>query len=263
MSISTQEKRRRFRALHESGLLVLPNPWDKGSAKRLEILGAKALASSSAAFAWSQGLEDFEVGRDALLAHLRELAASTDLPLNADFENGFAHEPEQVAANVALAIDTGIAGLSIEDRYNDVLYDQELAVSRIRAAKEAIRASGEDVLLIARSEGILLGLLDLDQTISRLQAFVQAGADVVYAPGLRELDDIARLVQALAPTPVNVLLIHPGLTVADLAAIGVRRVSTGSQLALATWGRFEEASRQLLEQGHLPPTQPHRPLASR
>ena len=263
MSISTQEKRRRFRALHESGLLVLPNPWDIGGARRLELLGAKALASSSAAFAWSKGLEDFELGLEALLAHLRELAASTDLPLNADFENGFAHEPEQVAAHVTLAIETGIAGLSIEDRHDDALYDQELAVSRIRAAKKAILASGEDVLLIARSEGILLGLLNLDDTIARLKAFIQAGADVVYAPGLRELNDIAHLVQAVAPTPVNVLLIHPGLTVPELAAIGVRRVSTGSQLALATWGRFEDASRQLLEQGRLPPTQPHRPLPSR
>lgn len=258
MSISTKEKRRRFRALHEHGLLILPNPWDVGSAKRLERLGAQALASSSAAFAWAQGLEDFEVGRDALLAHLRELAASTDLPLNADFENGFADEPEQVATNVKLAIETGIAGLSIEDRYGDELYDLELALARLRAAKQAIVASGEDVLLVGRSEGMLIGLLDLTQTIKRLQAFAQAGADVVYAPGLRQLDDIAQVVQALTPTPVNVLLIHPGLTVPDLAAIGVRRVSTGSQLALATWDRFEEASAQLLEQGHLPLTRPHR-----
>ena len=258
MSISTQEKRRRFRTLHEHGLLILPNPWDIGSAKRLERLGAQALASSSAAFAWAQGLEDFEVGRDALLAHLRELAASTDLPLNADFENGFADEPEQVAANVRLAIETGIAGLSIEDRYGDELYDLELALARLRAAKQAIVTSGEDVLLVGRSEGMLIGVLDLAQTIERLQAFTQAGADVVYAPGLRQLDDIAQVVQALAPTPVNVLLIHAGLTVPDLAAIGVRRVSTGSQLALATWDRFEEVSAQLLEQGHLPPTRPHR-----
>lgn len=258
MSISTQEKRRRFRALHESGLLILPNPWDIGGAKRLERLGAQAIASSSAAFAWSNGLEDFEVGRDALLAHFQEIAASTDLPLNADFENGFADEPDQVAANVTLAIQTGIAGLSIEDRYGDELYDLDLSVARLQAAKQAIDASGEDVLLIGRCEGLLIGLLDLAQTITRLQAYAQAGADVVYAPGLRELDDIAQVVQALAPTPVNVLLIHPGLKVPDLAAIGVRRVSTGSQLALATWNRFEQASLQLLEQGHLPPTQPHR-----
>lgn len=258
MNVSTQEKRRRFRALHESGLLILPNPWDIGGAKRLERLGAQAIASSSAAFAWSKGLEDFEVGRDALLAHLRELAASTNLPLNADFENGFADEPEQVAENVRLAIETGIAGLSIEDRHGDELYELELAVARIQAAKQAIIDSGEDVLLIGRSEGLLIDALDLGQTITRLKAFAQAGADVVYAPGLRELDDIAQVVQALAPTPVNVLLIHPGLNVPDLAAIGVRRVSTGSQLALATWNRFEEASMQLLEQGHLPATQAHR-----
>ncbi|EJC65504.1 MULTISPECIES: isocitrate lyase/PEP mutase family protein [Alcaligenes] len=259
MSVSTQEKRRRFRALHENGLLILPNPWDIGSARRLERMGAQALASSSAAFAWSRGLEDFEVGRDALLGHLRELSACTSLPINADFENGFADEPEHVATNVSLAIETGIAGLSIEDRQTQGLYDLDLAVARMRAAKQAIRESGEDVMLVGRCEGLLIGALSLEETIARLQAFAAAGADVVYAPGLRVLDDIARLVRALAPTPVNVLLIHPGLTVPDLAAIGVRRVSTGSQLALASWNHFEQVSLQLLEQGHLPPTAAHRP----
>jgi len=252
MSLSTQEKRRRFRALHQQGTLILPNPWDLGGVRRLERLGAQAIASSSAAYAWAQGLDDFQPGRDALLEHLRQLASSTDLPVNADFEDGFAAQPDEVAANVRLAIGTGIAGLSIEDRRDDGLYEKDLAVARIRASRAAIQASGEDVLLVGRSEGLLTGAAGLDETIDRLQAYAQAGADVVYAPGLRRLDDIARVVQAVAPTPVNVLLIDPSLTVPDLAALGVRRVSTGSQLAVAAWAGFERAAGNLLRHGRLP-----------
>ncbi|MGE8547866.1 MAG: isocitrate lyase/PEP mutase family protein [Alcaligenes sp.] len=252
MSLSTQEKRRRFRALHQQGTLILPNPWDLGGVRRLERLGAQAIASSSAAYAWAQGLDDFQPGRDALLEHLRQLASSTDLPVNADFEDGFAAQPDEVAANVRLAIGTGIAGLSIEDRRDDGLYERDLAVARIRASRAAIQASGEDVLLVGRSEGLLTGAAGLDETIDRLQAYARAGADVVYAPGLRRLDDIARVVQAVAPTPVNVLLIDPSLTVPDLAALGVRRVSTGSQLAVAAWAGFERAAGNLLRHGRLP-----------
>ncbi|WP_394059926.1 isocitrate lyase/phosphoenolpyruvate mutase family protein [Alcaligenes sp. WGS1538] len=252
MSLSTQEKRRRFRALHQQGTLILPNPWDLGGVRRLERLGAQAIASSSAAYAWAQGLDDFQPGRDALLEHLRHLASSTDLPVNADFEDGFAAQPDEVAANVRLAIGTGIAGLSIEDRRDDGLYEKDLAVARIRASRAAIQSSGEDVLLVGRSEGLLTGAAGLDETIDRLQAYAQAGADVVYAPGLRRLDDIARVVQAVAPTPVNVLLIDPSLTVPDLAALGVRRVSTGAQLAVAAWAGFEQAAGSLLQHGRLP-----------
>lgn len=252
MSLSTQEKRRRFRALHQQGTLILPNPWDLGGVRRLERLGAQAIASSSAAYAWAQGLDDFQPGRDALLEHLHHLASSTDLPVNADFEDGFAAQPDEVAANVRLAIGTGIAGLSIEDRRDDGLYEKDLAVARIRASRAAIQSSGEDVLLVGRSEGLLTGAAGLDETIDRLQAYAQAGADVVYAPGLRRLDDIARVVQAVDPTPVNVLLIDPSLTVPDLAALGVRRVSTGAQLAVAAWAGFEQAAGSLLQHGRLP-----------
>ncbi|WP_454007644.1 isocitrate lyase/PEP mutase family protein [Alcaligenes sp. Marseille-Q7550] len=252
MSLSTQEKRRRFRALHQQGTLILPNPWDLGGVRRLERLGAQAIASSSAAYAWAQGLDDFQPGRDALLEHLRQLASSTDLPVNADFEDGFAAQPDEVAANVRLAIGTGIAGLSIEDRRDDGLYERDLAVARIRASRAAIQASGEDLLLVGRSEGLLTGAAGLDETIDRLQAYARAGADVVYAPGLRRLDDIARVVQAVAPTPVNVLLIDPSLTVPDLAALFVLRVSTGSQLAVAAWAGFERAAGNLLRHGRLP-----------
>ncbi len=252
MSITTQEKRRRFRALHQQGTLILPNPWDLGGVRRLERLGAQAIASSSAAYAWAQGLDDFQPGRDVLLDHLRQLASATDLPVNADFEDGFARDPDDVAANVSLAIETGIAGLSIEDRLDDGLYRQGEAVDRIRAAKEAILASDEDVILVGRSEGLLMNATDLDDTIDRLLAYAKAGADVVYAPGLRHLDDIQRLVQAVAPTPVNVLLISPSLTVPDLAALGVRRVSTGSQLAVAAWAGFDRAAASLFTQGRLP-----------
>jgi len=255
MSLSTQEKRRRFRALHQQGTLILPNPWDLGGVRRLERLGAQAIASSSAAYAWAQGLDDFQPGRDALLEHLRHLASSTDLPVNADFEDGFAAQPDEVAANVRLAIGTGIAGLSIEDRRDDGLYEKDLAVARIRASRAAIQSSGEDVLLVGRSEGLLTGAAGLDETIDRLQAYAQAGADVVYAPGLRRLDDIARVVQAVSPTPVNVLLIDPSLTVPDLAALGVRRVSTGAQLAVAAWAGFEQAAGSLLQHGRLPAQQ--------
>ncbi len=251
--IDTATKRARFRQLHESGCFVLPNPWDAGSARRLEKLGFAALASSSAGMAWALGREDYHVPRDLVLDHLRMLCAATDLPINADFEDGFAADAAGVAANVTLAIDTGIAGLSIEDRKGDGLRDLADAVARVRAAREAINRSGHDVMLIARSEGYLAGQPDLAATIARLKAYADAGADVLYAPAITSLDEIRAVVAAVAPKPVNVLLWGPTMRVADLAALGVRRVSTGGSLAAAAWSGFERAARQLLETGMLPP----------
>ena len=253
MPIALAEKRAAFRALHADGCFVLPNPWDIGGARQLEKLGFKALASTSAGIAWSLGRADNELSRDTVLDHLRTLCAATDLPVNADFEDGFATAPEGVAANVKLAVATGVAGLSIEDRAEHDLHSLSLAVERIRAARAAIDASGEDVMLVARSEGFLLGRPDLDSTIARLVAYAEAGADVLYAPGIVDLDALAQVVRAVAPKPLNVLLFSPQMRVADLAAIGVRRVSTGGALAAAAWRGFDLAARQLLELGTLPP----------
>jgi 2-methylisocitrate lyase-like PEP mutase family enzyme len=249
----TAGKRARFRKLHESGCFVLPNPWDIGSALRLQKLGFAALASSSAGMAWALGREDYAVPRDLVLEHLRMLCAATDLPVNADFEDGFGADPAGVAANVALAIDTGVAGLSIEDREGDGLRDIADAVARVRAAREAIDRSGHDVMLVARSEGYLAGQPDLAATLTRLKAYADAGADVLYAPAMTELDEVRAVVDAVAPKPVNALLWGPNMRVADLAALGVRRVSTGGALAAAAWNGFDRAARQLLEAGTLPP----------
>jgi 2-methylisocitrate lyase-like PEP mutase family enzyme len=253
MPIDTASKRAAFRALHASGCFVLPNPWDIGSVRRLEKLGFHALASTSAGYAWSLGLHDYELNCDQVLEHLRTLCAATDLPVNADFENGFADEPAAVATNVTRAIETGIAGLSIEDRGGNQLYATALAAERISAARDAIDRSGHDVLLVARSEGFLLGQRDLDATIARLIAYADAGADVLYAPGVTGIDAIATVVRAVAPKPVNVLLFGPDMHVADLAAVGVRRVSTGAALAVAAWSGFDRAARQLAEHGSVPP----------
>ena len=246
-------KRARFRELHRDGCFVLPNPWDIGSARRLEKLGFAALASTSAGLAWSLGRADNDLPRAVVLDHLRSLCASTDLPVNADFEDGFASSPGGIVESVTLAVDAGVAGLSIEDRSATGLFSQAQAAERIRAARRAIDATGEDVLLVARSEGFLLGLPDLDATIARLVDYAEAGADVLYAPGIVDLAAIATIVKAVAPKPVNALLYGPNLRVADLAAIGVRRVSTGGSLAAAAWNGFDRAARQLLDSGTLPP----------
>jgi 2-methylisocitrate lyase-like PEP mutase family enzyme len=245
-------KRTAFRALHNQGCFVLPNPWDVGGIRRLEKLGFKALASTSAGAAWSLGRNDGELSLDEVLAHLRLLCAATDLPLNADFEAGFADGPEGVAANVALALDTGIAGLSIEDRTGHALYEQPLAVDRIKAAYEAIARSGHDVVLVGRSEGYLIGRTELGETIDRLVAYADAGADCLYAPGIADLSAIRTLVSAVAPKPVNVLLIGPDMRVADLAAAGVRRVSVGGTLAAVAWAAFDRAVQMLIDEGTLP-----------
>jgi methylisocitrate lyase len=232
MSAASAEKRRRFRELHESGCFLMPNPWDVGSALALQNLGFVALASTSAGMAWSLGRADNHAPLDEALAHLAALAAAVDVPLNADFENGFADEPAAVAANVARAVETGVAGLSIEDSTGDQekpLYEFNLAVERVAAAHSAIDAAGGDVVLTARSEGFIAGQPNLEETIRRLQAFAAAGADCLYAPGLQEGAQIGEMVRALAPRPVNVLTL--GAPTAELAALGVRRISVGAALA--------------------------------
>ena len=256
---SIAERRRVFRELHspspgygaagESGCFVLPNPWDVGSAKYLAHLGFKALATTSAGFAFSRGLADGAVGRDLMLAHIEELVNATDLPVNADFENGYGHEPEEVAANVRLCVETGVAGVSVEDNRGDqMLYEVELAAERIRAAKEAIADSG--AMLVGRAECFLVGRADIDDVIRRLTAYSEAGADCLYAPGIRERDHITAVVQAVAPKPVNLLISGPGgLTMRDAEELGVRRVSVGGALARAAWGGFVRAAKELAEQG--------------
>jgi methylisocitrate lyase len=250
MAKTDAEKRAAFRALHERGCFVIPNPWDVGSAIALQSLGFKALASTSAGFAWSRGLADNRVSRDLVLTHLAELAAAVDIPVNADFEGGFAIEPEGVAASVTLAVGTGIAGLSIEDSTGDQdqpLYPFELAVARIAAARRAIDASGADVLLTGRSEGFIRGRPDLTETIRRLKAYSEAGADCLYAPGLATENDIAEVVRAVAPKPVNYLA--TGLSLATADKLGVRRISVGGSLARAAWGGFLTAAREIAETG--------------
>lgn len=248
MSKDLATRRAAFRALHESGCFVIPNPWDIGSARRLEKLGFKALASTSAGYAWTLGRQDGELTLDEVLDHLRALSAATDLPVNADFEAGFADQPDGVAANVRLAVETGVAGLSIEDRTGRDLYPVSLAVARIQAAREAIGESGQDVLLVGRTEGLLIGKTSLNEAIERLVAYSNAGADVLYAPGIKDLVGIKEIVDAVAPKPVNVLLLD--MNVADLAAAGVRRISLGSSLAAAAWAGFEKVAQSLRDEGH-------------
>lgn len=251
-TLDLKSKRAAFRSLHEEGCFVLPNPWDLGSLRRLEKLGFRAMASTSAGLAWAFGREDGELTRDEVLAHLRTLCDSTDLPVNADFEAGFADSPEEVAANVRLAVETGVAGLSIEDRTGKDLHELPLAVERIQASREAIDGTGEEVILVGRSEGFLIGRTNLDATLERLAAYAEAGADCLYAPGVRDPAHIEAVVAAVAPKPVNVLLFGPDMRVEDLAALGVRRVSVGACLARAAWVGFEEAARMLRERGTVP-----------
>jgi 2-methylisocitrate lyase-like PEP mutase family enzyme len=246
------DKRRSFAHLHQSGCFVIPNPWDLGSAHYLQSLGFKALASTSAGFAWSQGRRDGAVTRERVLEHLAELVAATDVPVNADFENGFAHEPADVADSVRAAVAAGVAGLSIEDSsaHGGPLYQLDVAVERIRAARHAIDQAGGDTVLVGRAECFLVGRPDLQETIARLQAYADAGADCLYAPGLRTREQIGAVVQAVAPRPVNVMAGFPGsLSVAELAALGVRRISVGGALARAAWSGFMRAARQIAEQG--------------
>lgn len=243
---------RTFRKLHESGCFVIPNPWDVGSARLLAQLGFSALATTSSGFAWSLGRPDNHVTLDECLAFLREISASVDLPVNADFEGGFATEAAQVAHNVALAVKTGIAGLSIEDSTGDAahpLFDRALAVERIRAARRAIDESGTGIVLTGRSEGFIVGRPDLAETTSRLTAYAEAGADCLYAPGLRSMADISAVVRAVAPKPVNVLVSSDFTTVSALAEVGVRRISVGGALARVAWQGFLTAAREIAQEG--------------
>lgn len=245
------ERRARFRKLHESGCFVIPNPWDVGSARMLQALGFQALASTSSGMAWSSGRLDNEVPLDDALAHLTVLAAATDLPLNADFENGYADAPEGVAENVGRVLATGVAGFSIEDMGHapgKPLYDAKLAVERVRAARAAVDTEGSGALLVARAEGLLNGR-PLGETLDRLVAFAEAGADCLYAPGLRTTDEIAAAVKAVVPRPLNVLMGWPGLTVAELADLGVRRISVGGSLARSAWAGFLAAAREIADDG--------------
>ncbi len=241
-----------FRRLHESGCFVIPNPWDVGSARLLVRLGFPALASTSAGFAWTRGRPDNGVTLDEALAHFRDLSASVPVPVQADFEACFAAEPEGVRANVARACRTGVAGLSIEDGTGDAarpLFDLELAVERVRAARSALDESGTGVMLVARTEGFIVGRPDLAETVRRLRAFADAGADCLFAPGLPGLAEIREVVAAVAPKPVSVLM-GPGIaTVAELEAAGVRRVSVGGALARAAWAGFLRAARDIAEHG--------------
>lgn len=248
----TVSKRRLFRQMHTDGFFLLPNPWDLGGVRRLERLGFRALASTSAGLAWSLGREDLTLTRDEVLAHLRLLCESTDLPVNADFEGGFADEPASVAENVRLAVETGVAGLSIEDRRGDELYDAAFAAARIRAAREAIGDGDAAPMLVGRSEGFLVGREDIRATIDRLVAFADAGADCLYAPGVRDPGHIRAIVAAVAPRPVNVLLRGPDMRAAELEAMGVRRASVGGSLARISWSAFDAAARSLLDRGQLP-----------
>ena len=251
--MTTQSDRCRvFHELHASGCFVIPNPWDVGSARALVSLGFKALATTSSGFAWSIGRPDHGVSRDEMLAHCRGMAAGVDVPVSADFEGGFAIEPERVAENVKAAINTGLAGLSIEDSTGDAaapLFERALAIERIRAARRAIDASGTPVLLTGRSEGFIAGRPDLDETIARLIAYAEAGADCLHAPGLQRLEDIAAVVKAVAPKPVNVLVWSGFATVRQLADLGVRRISVGGALARAAWTGFLRAAHEIADQG--------------
>jgi 2-methylisocitrate lyase-like PEP mutase family enzyme len=251
MTTSLQDTRIAFRRLHEQGCFVIPNAWDAGSARWLQGLGFAALASTSAGLAWSLARADTRVSRESVLAHLRDLVAATDVPINADFENGFGANADAVHDSVRLAVETGVAGLSIEDSTGDAdrpLFEIGEAVERIAAARRAIDASGGDTLLVGRAECFLVGRPDLAETIARLSAYAAAGADVLYAPGLRTREQITTVVQAVAPKPVNLLVGWPSeLTVADIAALGVRRISIGGALARAAWGGFQRAAQQLAQ----------------
>jgi 2-methylisocitrate lyase-like PEP mutase family enzyme len=241
-----------FRQLHASGCFVMPNPWDVGSAVALERMGFEALATTSAGFAWTLGRPDRGARLDEALEHLRAVAAAVEVPLNADFEGGYAIEPEQVAANVKLAAATGIAGLSIEDSTGDPdepLYGYELAVARVRAAREAIDETGTGIVLTGRSEGFVVGRPDLEETIRRLKGYADAGADCLYAPFIKTDEHASAIVAAVAPKPVNLLANGPFVTVEKARSLGVRRISVGGALALTSWGGWLAAAQEIAAEG--------------
>jgi 2-methylisocitrate lyase-like PEP mutase family enzyme len=248
---TAEEKRRAFRALHERGCFVIPNPWDVGTARWLQHLGFSALASTSAGLAFSRGLPDAALGVGEVLAHLAELAAAVDVPVNADFQAGYGATPAEVEASVRLAVSTGVAGLSIEDATGDPaspLFPLDAAAARVQAARRAIDADGSGVLLTGRSEGFISGRPELDETLRRLRAYSAAGADVLYAPGLPR-EAIGAAVAAVAPKPLNVLVASDAFTVAELAALGVRRVSVGSTLARVAFSAFARSAEEIFRTG--------------
>jgi 2-methylisocitrate lyase-like PEP mutase family enzyme len=252
MPITTADKRATFRQMHESGCFILPNPYDVGSARALQHLGFKALASTSAGFAWTIGKADNRVTLDDVCDHLTAICAAVDVPVNADFEGGFAVEPDKVGANVARGAKTGVAGLSIEDSTGDAakpLYDFALAVERIKAARRAIDADNSGVLLTGRCEAFLWGQPDLDMVIERLNAYSEAGADCLYAPGIKTREDITAVVNAVRPKPVNLLIGGSGLSLKEAEGLGVRRISVGGSLARVAWGGFMKAAREMAESG--------------
>lgn len=241
-----------FQQLHSSGCFVMPNPWDAGSARALEQLGFKALATTSAGYAWTLGHADNGVGLDQTLDHLRVVVDAVDVPVNADFEGGFAVDPQQVSENVKLATATGIAGLSIEDSTGDPshpLHDFDLSVERVRTARQAIDESGTGVVLTGRSEGFVVGRPDIDETIRRLRAYSEAGADCLYAPRIATVEHVAAIIAAVSPKPVNLLINAPFITVAEAAALGVRRISVGGTLARTAWAGVLEAAREIADAG--------------
>jgi 2-methylisocitrate lyase-like PEP mutase family enzyme len=250
---STADKRRTFRQLHDAGCFLIPNPWDMGTARLLQSLGFKAVATTSSGFAWSQGRPDNSVTRYMALAHLHEIVAATDVPVNADFERGFGSDAAGVGESVRLALETGVAGLSIEDSTGDAanpLFSLDQACDRVRAARRAIDKTGGEAILVGRAECFLVGRRDITETIARLVAYSKAGADCLYAPGLQSREQIAAVVEAVAPKPVNVLVgAASALTMSEIAELGVRRVSVGGAMARVAWGAFMRAARQLAEHG--------------
>jgi 2-methylisocitrate lyase-like PEP mutase family enzyme len=250
--MNRDERTAEFHRLHAAGCFVMPNPWDAGSARALEQLGFPALATTSAGLAWTLGRTDNQATIDDVLAHLTCVVDAVDVPVNADFEGGYAVEPDGVATNVKLAAETGIAGLSIEDSSGDPqdpLFDFELAVARVAAARRAIDESGTGIVLTGRSEGFVCGRPDIDETIRRLTAYAEAGADCLYAPRIDSLDHVAAIVSAVAPKPVNLLLNSPFTTVAEAAELGVRRISVGGTLARTAWGGFLSVAREIAQAG--------------
>jgi 2-methylisocitrate lyase-like PEP mutase family enzyme len=250
---SIADKRKTFHRLHESGCFVIPNPWDVGSARYLQGLGFKALATTSSGFAWSHGHADGRMSRDRVLDHLTDMVEATNLPINADFENGFGTDVEAVADSVRLAVQSGVAGLSIEDSTGNAaapLFDLDTAVERMRTARKAIDKAGADTMLIGRAECFLVGQPDIDVTIARLKAYANAGADCLYAPGIKTPEHISAVVAAVAPKPVNLLIgFGADLTLTQFANLGVRRISVGGALARSAWGGFMRAAKLIIEEG--------------
>ncbi len=252
MPVSTADKRATFKKMHESGCFIIPNPFDVGSAVALQKLGFKALASTSAGFAWTIAKADNRVTVDDVCSHLTAICAAVDIPVNADYEDGFAHEPDKVAVNVGRAVATGVAGLSIEDFTGDAakpLFDRTLAVERLKAARQAIDADKSGVLLTGRCEAFLRGVKDMDLVIDRLNAYAEAGAECLYAPGIATKEEISTVVKAVAPRPVNLLIGAWGLSLRDVEALGVRRISVGGSLARTAWTGFMKTAKEMAEKG--------------